>query len=107
MNAEHKAKLKEGRAKARTSFAGQVVKVDEHWTVRRADELNWMVEYKGKFHGFYGTILSAFKALPAKMVSEEAKTSLANVMECQKAINERIERSLWDAKSIVKQVPIN
>lgn len=106
MNADHKAKIQEGRAKAAAQYARQVIKIDDNWIVRRIDELNWGIEriIKGKpvFQGYYGTIIAAFKALPAKILSDEAKTSLACVMECQKAINDRIESALWDAKKLTK-----
>lgn len=101
MNAEHKAKLAAGRARANAAFAEQVIVIDSDWTIRRSDELNWEIQYKGRFNGFYSSIIGAFKALPAKMLNDEVKTSLACVIESQKAINEKIESALWDAKRII------
>ena len=105
MNAATKAKIQASRQSRAAEFAAQIIKVDENWIVQRADEFNLEIVHRRsgrwQFYGYFGTLISAFNALPAKMLGEEAKISLNQVIESQKAINERIAMALWDAKKFV------
>lgn len=92
MNKTEKAKATRD-AKA-AEFAAQTIEIDADWRIVRADELNWEVQYKGKFDGYYGNLISAMKALPLKMLNSGAKNSVADVIERQKAIEQRIETAL-------------
>ncbi len=71
------AKRKATEDENRVLWASQHIQIDEDWSVSRFDELNWEVQHNGNFHGFYGTLFRAFQALPAKMMNEGAKNSLA------------------------------
>jgi hypothetical protein len=75
-------------------FAAQTIVIDDDWRIVRADRLNWEVQFKGQFHGYFGCLLSAFQALPAKMLDAEAKDSLQRIQEQARAINERIATAL-------------
>jgi hypothetical protein len=75
----------------RARRAAQVIIIDDDWEVRRADRLNWQIRYKGKQYGFYGTLPSAFQALPSKMLSEEASGTLADIKRSLRGIVERVE----------------
>ena len=80
-------------AKAR-QFKSQTIQIDDKWRIVRADSLNWEIQYKGKFCGYFGDLHNAFKALPGKMLKESAKGTLTDVLECQRGIVARIERAL-------------
>jgi hypothetical protein len=80
-------------AKAR-QFKTQTVRIDDHWRIIRADSLNWEIQYKGKFYGYFADLHNAFKALPGKMLRESAKDTLADVLECQRGVVALIERAL-------------
>jgi hypothetical protein len=98
MNAEHKASIKAGRDAASAHYAQQTIKIDENWTIKRGDELNWQIFKKGKFYGFYGSLQGAFMALPAAMLGEEAKNSLQLILESQNDINRRIVAAISNAR---------
>lgn len=98
MNAEHKASIKAGRAEASARYAQQIIKIDENWTVKRGDELNWQIFKKGKFYGFYGSLLGAFSALTTVMLDEEAKNSLQLILESQKDIHRTIVSAISNAR---------
>ena len=83
----------ETKRQKKQAHSEQKVTIDENWTIQRVDPLNWEIRYKDKFSGFYGTIASALDALPAKMLSEEAKGTLKDLQTQQKAISERIEEA--------------
>ena len=87
----------ETKRQKKAAHADQKITVDENWVIQRVDPLNWEIRYKGKFNGFYGTISSALNALPAKMLSEEAKGTLKDVQTQQKGISERIEMAFHPA----------
>ena len=59
-------KAMETKRQKKEAHAGQKITVDENWVIQRVDPLNWEIRYKGKFNGFYATIVSALNALPAK-----------------------------------------
>ena len=104
LSPEHKAKLLAGRADReaaiRAKCESQTVVIDENWSIVRVDERNWQIHNKRaekdgfENENFFGTLLAALKGLPSKMLTDEAKTSLASVMEIQKAIHLRIAQSL-------------
>jgi hypothetical protein len=87
-------KMQETKARKAAEYDAQTVRIDENWKIIRVDELNWEIQFKGKFKGYYPTISSALKALPAKMLSETARNSLADVLRSQDAIVELIQRAL-------------
>jgi hypothetical protein len=74
-------------------FKEQDIRIDDNWRVFRADQLNWELRYKGRFAGYYGSLVSAFKALPDKMLGSAAKNSLVKLIETQNAIGESIEEA--------------
>jgi hypothetical protein len=108
MSAEHLAALKAGRNANSAKYAKQVITIEGQdtngkpitWTVKRDDEMNWTVLKDGKFDGFFSSILSAFNALPGKMLNEEAKTSLALIQEAQTAIMRRIAVAFLDLRKL-------
>lgn len=73
------------------AYEAQTVTIDRHWRIQRVDERNWEMQFKGDFKGFFGDLPSALRALPVKMLSEEASGTLADVLRCHRAILERIE----------------
>jgi hypothetical protein len=75
-------------------FKSQTIRIDDNWRIIRADALNWEIQYKGRFCGYFGDLFNAFKALPGKMLKESAKGTLADVLERQRGILARIERAL-------------
>lgn len=70
----------------------QTVTVDENWSIHRFDQKNWqIVSKKPKSpENFYGSLFAALQALPAKMLSEQAKGSLNDLLELNRAIQQRI-----------------
>ena len=100
MKAEQKLKILAGRAKSREAFAKQVLKIDKNWTIRRVDSLNWEIQFKGDFYGYYGHLICALNALSGKMLDREAKDALCLTGAIQKGIVERIARSLPDARKL-------
>jgi hypothetical protein len=87
-------KIAATKAAKAEQFKNQVIRVDDNWRIARADVLNWEVQYQGNFYGYFGDLLSAFKALPGKMLKESAKGTLAEVLECQRGIMASIEMAL-------------
>lgn len=87
-------KAKQTRADKSAKYAEQTVTIDHEWKIVRADELNWEIQFKGRFQGFYGTIVAALEALPAKMLGEVAKGSLNEVRRSVRAIQETIDNAL-------------
>lgn len=100
MNAATMAKARESFRKSRAMRREQTILIDSEWRLVRIDEFNWQIQYGGKneqgfkARGFYSSLLTALSALPAKMLSEEAKNSLATVLDAQKGILERIEKAV-------------
>jgi hypothetical protein len=74
-------------------WASQTIKIDNDWQILRDDELNWRIEYQGRFYGFYSNIPQCFKALTAKMLTEEARLDAKTVIDAQKAICEKIDKA--------------
>jgi len=70
------------KAKAE-KFRSQTIKVDETWSIVRADELNWQIRHKDQRapydKWFFGTLRGALLALPDKMLEEEAKGTIDDV----------------------------
>jgi hypothetical protein len=87
-------KIAATKAAKAEQFKSQTVWIDDNWRITRADSLNWEIQYKGKFCGYFGDLYNAFKALPGKMLKESAKGTLADVLECQRGILARIEKAL-------------
>jgi hypothetical protein len=81
------------KAKA-SRLAAQIIEVDLNWRIVRTDPRNWEIRYRGTFHGYYGTLLAAFQALPGSMLDVEAKGTLDDVWRCQGAILDRITTAL-------------
>lgn len=100
MKTQAHAKALETKKAKTAQFASQTIKVDDNWKIVRADELNWEVQFKGKFKGYFGRLIDAFRALPAKMLGEEAQGTVADLTGLQKAINEHVENALIDAAKI-------
>lgn len=87
-------KARATREAKREAMASQTVTIDKHWRILRADPMNWEIQYKGKFQGYYGTIVAALKALPAKMLDEEAKGTLNDLLRYAEGIRTTIERAI-------------
>ena len=87
-------KIAATKAAKAEQFKSQTVRIDDNWRIIRADSLNWEIQYKGRFYGYFGDLCNAFKALPGKMLKESAKGTLADVLECQRGILASIERAL-------------
>lgn len=82
------------RQAKKAAFAAQTVTIDPNWRILRADPLNWEIQYKGKFQGYYGTIANALKALPAKMLDEQAKGTLNDVLRSVEGITATIDKAI-------------
>ena len=95
-------KMQASRKANSAKYAGQVIHVDDDWKIVRADEYNWEIQKKGKFKGYYGKLTEALKALNAHMLGDKAKGSLEDLIGLQKAIQNKIESALWDAKPLTK-----
>src|SRR5687767_3461537 len=91
---ERAEKARATRAAKAEQFAGQTIVIDDEWQIVRADDLNWEVQHKKRFFGYYPDVVSAFKALPAKMLSSTAKNSVADVVERQAGLIATIEKAL-------------
>lgn len=101
MTPERLKKAHETKAANSAKFAAQIVTVDDNWRIVRADEFNWEIQHriKGdwKSSGHYGRLTVALNALDGKMLGEEAKGSLNELIAMQKAIVEVIDQA---AKSL-------
>ena len=87
-------KIKETRDAQNAAFESQTITIDNHWRIIRSDNLNWEVQFKGQFWGYYGTVAKAFQALPGKMLSEEARGTVADVRGTLNDIIYRIEKAM-------------
>ena len=96
----HSAKIRAAKHAQQVRFAKQVIKVDDTWTIRRADELNWEIQKSGKFDGYYGNLIAAFNALLAKMLSEGAQNSLQLIYDNLKGIKLKITDALKKAERL-------
>ena len=92
--AEQKVKMLATKKAKADRFNAQTITVNDEWRIRRADELNWEVQYKGKFHGFYGSVSGAVRSLPDKMLGEAAGGTLNDLSGRLRAISDTIERAL-------------
>ena len=86
------------KQRLRECWNAQTIVIDKNWRVRRADQMNWEIQYRGEFHGYYGSLASAFQALAPKMLGEEAKGPLEALIELHKDINRRIGMALSTAE---------
>ena len=75
-------------------FSAQTVTVDANWRIVRADPKNWEVQFKGDFHGYFGNLPSALCALPAKMLTAEARGDVKELVAIHKSIIDRINQVL-------------
>jgi len=105
MNNHNPEKRKATLAKRKAEFEAQTIKIDDDWTVRRADELNWVIEHKGQFDGYYGFIVDAFRSLPRKMLNEEVKNSLQDIVGHQNDIEERIMEAVKGFGKRLGEIP--
>lgn len=72
-------KARETRTANAAKFAAQTVNIDKDWKIVRTDEMNWEIRHKGRFQGYYGSLRAALRALPVKMLDDEARASLAAI----------------------------
>jgi hypothetical protein len=96
------------KAKAE-KFRSQTIKVDENWSIVRADELNWQIRHKDQRapynKWFFGTLRAALLALPDKMLGEEAKGTIDDVRRCYKGICEAVLNALREGSfELIKTV---
>jgi hypothetical protein len=75
-------------------FASQTITIDSEWQILRFDDMNWEVQFKGKFWGYFSSLPAAFKALPAKMIDQNASGSIADVLRCVEGIAETIQAAV-------------
>lgn len=81
-------------AARRAARAAQTITIDSDWRIVRADELNWEVQYQGRFQGYYSDPIAAFHSLPAKMLNPIAAGTLDQILELCHSIQTRIETAL-------------
>ena len=85
------------KAKAE-KFKSQTIKVDQNWSIVRADELNWQIRHKDQRapydRWFFGTLRGALLALPDKMLGEEAKGTIDDVRRCYSGFCEAVLKAL-------------
>ena len=84
-------KIKATKAANKKRMESQTITVDKNWKILRSDPMNWEIQYKGKFQGYYGRLGSALSALPLAMLDEQAKGTLNNVLECLETIRRIIK----------------
>jgi hypothetical protein len=104
MSPEHKAAMmaaRDSRVKAIASkCASQTITIDENWSIVRLDERSWQIRNKrAEKDGFdnenyFGSLFSALNGLPADILNDEGKTSLAFIVDCQKGIRARIAQAV-------------
>jgi hypothetical protein len=97
MNKKLGAKIKAAKDAAKARRLSQTIAVDENWRIVRADALNWEIQYKGESKGYYGQLENALKALPAKLLHETAKNSLAEIQRSLEAIREAVVKAIQTA----------
>lgn len=90
-NAEKRKATLEARSQ---EFSTQTVTVDANWRIVRADPKNWEVQFKGDFWGYFGNLPSALCALPAKMLTAEARGDVKELVTIHMNIIERIQKTL-------------
>jgi hypothetical protein len=98
---ERRQKAAQTQAALAAAYAAQTIVIDKNWQIRRVDALNWEIQFKGQFWGYYGTLPDALRTLPAKMLGEAAKNSLADVLGSQKAILATIEQAIKDRTGLL------
>lgn len=98
MKPETKQKMAAAKAAKRSQFAEQTIVIDDQWQIIRSDELNWELQFQGKFKGYYGSIAGALKALPVKSLGEQVNNSLADLQRTLIAICENIDKALLREK---------
>jgi hypothetical protein len=87
-------KMIASRAATRERLKTQTVTINQDWRILRADPLNWEIQYKTKFQGYYGTIGGALRALPDKMLNEQAKGTLTDLLRTVDGIQGMIEKAI-------------
>ena len=105
INNHNPEKRKATLQKRKAQFDAQTIKIDDDWMVKRFDELNWVIEYKGQFRGYYSFIVDAFRSLPRKMLNHEAKNSLQDIHEHQLTIEERIMDAVKGFSKKLNEIP--
>jgi hypothetical protein len=94
MKEETKAKMLKSKADKKARLESQTVTVDDNWRIRRSDPFNWEVQYKKKFQGYYPSVSAAIRALPAKMLNEDARGTLTDVLRSAEGIVALVERAI-------------
>ena len=92
------AKIKATKAAKKTRLSAQTIAVDKDWRIERVDDCNWRILYKDEFRGYFYRLVDALDALPHRMLSEQAKTSLGHIHGCLKAIQESIQTAVTCAR---------
>lgn len=82
------------KAANKAKLKSQTVTIDQDWKIRRVDPLNWEIQYKGEGKGYFPTVSGAIKALPSKMLNEQAKGDLADVLRSVDSIREMIDKAI-------------
>ena len=100
MTKERLAKAKATKEAKRQGFDQQTIRINQDWKIIRFDELNWQVQFKGKSKGHYYRLPDAFQSLPATMLGEEAKNSLADCQRMLLAIREDVNKAMQVARLI-------
>jgi hypothetical protein len=95
------SKRADTKLRLRAKWDAQTIVIDKHWLIRRADQLNWEIQFKGEFAGYFGSLSSAFQALAPKMLGEEAKGSLEALIDLHRDINRRVATALPAAERLL------
>jgi hypothetical protein len=96
MSTSRSLKIQAAKAASKARHNSQAITIGKNWKVLRADAMNWMIQYKGEFYGYYGKLSHALNDLPVKMLGEEAKNSLQEVQRSLQAIHETIKKAISD-----------
>lgn len=91
MNPTYSHRIKSAKARLKAAYAAQTVVVDPHWKIVRIDDRNWQIQLNGEDKGFFGSISSALRALPDKMLDLEARESVQKVLEAARRIEKTVE----------------
>jgi len=82
--------------KADKKYLNRIIVVDKDWEIRRIDRFNWIIVHEGQWFekGYHGTLCSAFAALPAAMLSVEAKNDVGEILEATRRLQKTIRNAI-------------
>jgi hypothetical protein len=83
-------------AKRKETRSSQTMVIDDDIEIRRVDDMNWGVFYKGEFEGYYGTRISALKAILPIVTDKMMTKNIEELVRIAKCICDRIDRCLLE-----------